>query len=178
MKKTAAFVLILAAAFSLYAGSYNDLSFTFGHQSGGIKNADGLNMMYGFNLGLSGRMEMGLWTESMLTPCFFSDNAVGLSFSFALLGPRSTGTSVPGSAINMFVNAGMMFTMHNPHDLFLPTTAYISITPLSIGSSVLGRRERFMEMGAAYNWFENEFIFFFSFLRLDYFITGTWRDYL
>lgn len=176
MKKAAVLVLVLAAAFTLYAGPYNDLSFTFGHQAG-IKNPDGLNMMYGFNLGLNERMEMGLWGESTLTPSFFEDNALGLSLSFAVLGQRSTGTSVPGNAINMFVNAGVIFSMDNPHDLFLPTTGYISITPLSFGSSVIGRRERFMEMGVTYNWFENEFSFFFSFLKLDYFITGTWRDY-
>lgn len=178
MRRTIALALVITSALSgLGAGAYNDVSLTFGHQSG-LQNLEGLNVTYGLNVGLTKRLETSLWGESSLTPGFFQDNALGLSLSYAVMGDRSTGTSVPGSAINMFVNAGLLFTMHNPWDVFMPTTGYVSFTPLTLGSSVLGRRERMFEVGVAYNWAENRFAFFFSLFKFDYYVHGTWRDYM
>ena len=178
MKKTAAtFAILLICLSSLLAGPHNDVSLSFGHQGGGLENREGLNWSYGISLGLSPRVEMSAWGESTLTPTFFGDGALGLGFSFALLGERSTGSYVPGSAINMLLNTGMLLTLHNPWNIFIPTTFYVSLTPLTIGSPILGHRERLFEMGLAYNWAENSFSFYFSLFKFDYYVHGTWRDW-
>lgn len=177
MKKTMLVLLLSLASLCLWAGPYNDVALSFGHQAG-LSNTQGLNLYYGMTVGLTSRLETSLWGESTLTPGFFRDNALGLSLSWALSGDRTTGTSVPGSAINMFINTGMMFTMHNDRNMFLPTTAYVSFTPLTLGSSVIGRRERFLEVGVSYNWAENRFGFFFSLFKFDYYVHGSWRDWV
>lgn len=175
--KAAAVLLALLALASPLHADHHDISLSFGHQSGGVENPDGINLGYGLNIGLSARWELGIWGESSLTPGFFSDNALGASFSVALLGPRSTGTLVPGSAINTMLNFGVVAESGNPWGLFAPTTGYVSLTPLTLGNPVTGRRERFMEIGVSYNWAEDRFGFFFSFLKLDYYVRGSWRDY-
>ena len=141
--------------FSALAGPYNDVSLTVGHQAG-LRNLQGLNVTYGVNVGLTKRLEG----------------------SICVMGDRNTGTSVPGNAINMFVNAGLMLSMHNDWGFFAPTTAYVSFTPLTLGSSVIGRRERLFEVGVSYNWAENKVGFFFSLFKFDYYVHGTWRDYV
>lgn len=178
MKKALITMTVLTTLlFSALAGPYNDVSLTVGHQAG-LRNLQGLNITYGVNVGLTKRLEGSIWAESMLTPDFFQDNALGLSLSYAVMGDRNTGTSVPGNAINMFVNAGLMLSMHNDWGVFAPTTAYVSFTPLTLGSSVLGRRERLFEVGVSYNWAQNRVGFFFSLFKFDYYIHGTWRDYV
>ena len=93
MKKTAAtFAILLICLSSLLAGPHNDVSLFFGHQGGGLENREGLNWSYGINLGLSPRVEMSAWGESTLTPTFFGDGALGMGFSFALLGERTVET--------------------------------------------------------------------------------------
>ena len=102
MKKVLITMTVLTTLlFSALAGPYNDVSLTVGHQAG-LRNLQGLNVTYGVNVGLTKRLEGSIWAESMLTPDFFQDNALGLSLSYAVMGDRNTGTSVPGNAINMF----------------------------------------------------------------------------
>ena len=175
-KKIIAVVLLAILSLPLFADHF-DISFFYGHQGAGVPNPEGINMTYGMNVGLTGRLEASIWLESMLTPNFFGDNALGLSVSFALLGERSTGGKISGASLNMLANAGIIFNTDNTRDLFLPTAAYLSITPLTLGNPIIGRRERLAEVGVLYNWMENSWGFFFSFLKLDWYARGSWKDY-
>ena len=176
MKRIVLLILLTLLLCTPLAADMHDVSISFGHQAG-LPNPDGLDLSLGVNVGLSRHSEVSLWGEGQLTPGFMQDGALGLSFSYYFLGDRNTGTYVPGSAINMAINAGMMFTMHNPWNIFIPTTFYVSLTPVTLGSPVLGHRERFMEAGLSYNWAQNRFGFFFSFLRIDWYVRGSWRDF-
>ena len=60
---------------------------------------------------------------------------------------------------------------------FLPSGVFLNITPITIGTPIHGRRERAFEIGCAYDWFENKFKFTFSFIKLDFYVRGSWRDY-
>ena len=177
MRKMAIILIVLLLPAAIWAGPYNDVSFTFGHQAG-LANIQGLNVVYGMNIGLTSRLETSVWGESTLTPHFFGDNSLGISLSWALMGTRSTGTRVPGSGINTYINAGIIASMHSDWGFFAPTTAYVSITPLTLGSPVIGRRERLFEVGVSYNWAQNRFGFFFSLFKFDYYVHGSWRDYV
>lgn len=178
MKRRTITVLIVLSAMllPLAAADYADVSFSFGHQIW-QSNITGIDVYYGMNVGLTSRLEASLWGESMLTPDFFGRNAMGLSFSYALLGERSTGSKIAGPNMNTLLNGGIIFTMNNRWEVFMPTDLYLSITPLTVGSPVNGRRERLLEVGVSWNWFTNEFRVLFSLFKLDYYVRGSWRSY-
>ena len=65
MRRTIALILVITSALSgLVAGAYNDVSLTFGHQSG-LQNLEGLNVTYGLNVG---RMLAHTWLLAGLRP--------------------------------------------------------------------------------------------------------------
>ncbi len=170
------FILVLCVLSSAFAGDHQHISLSFGHQAW-MSNKSGIDVFYGINLGLGRRSEMSVWGESQLTPSFFGQNAMGIGFSYALLGDISTASQVAGVGMNTLINAGIIFTENNPWSYFIPTDVYISITPISIGNPVSAKRERILEMGVTYNWFENRFGFMFSLMKFDYYLRGSYRDY-
>jgi len=176
MKKRIITILLLLCSISLYAGDHQHISLSFGHQAW-MSNKSGLDFSYGINLGLTRRSEMSLWGESQLTPEFFGKSAMGLGFSFSLMGDISTASKIAGVGINTLINAGVIFTTDNPWEYFIPTDIYLSVTPITIGNPVSGKRERLLEMGVTYNYFENRFGFLFSLLKFDYYVRGSYRDY-
>ena len=54
----------------------------------------------------------------------------------------------------------------------------ISITPLTIGSPVSGRRERLFRTAVGYDAVNNGVVVLFSLLDIDFYVRGTYRDYL
>ena len=53
----------------------------------------------------------------------------------------------------------------------------ISITPLTVGSPVSGRRERILKTGVGYDFVNMELMITFSLISVDYYVRGSWRDY-
>lgn len=174
-KRLTLLVLTLVLSSSLFATTH-DVSFTFGHQMW-LENPNGIDLYAGLSVGLSKRVEAGIWYEGMLTPHIFGDNALGLSCTVSLLGDRTNSSYTTASSFNMLVSAGVIFTDHNQYDLFIPTDIYISFTPLVIGSPVYGTREKLCEVGVSYNWFTRKFRFLFSLFKLDWFLYGRVSDY-
>lgn len=177
MKKILLVILLVLLILPLYAkDDHFDIGFTFGHQMSKFK--DGINILTGMQLGLTSNLEMGLWLESTLTPGFFKENSVGLEFSYGLLGKRSTKSFVAGSGINTLLNVGLIVDKMNELEQMNLTSAYISITPLTVGSPISGMRERLITVGVLYNWHKNEFRVLFSLFKQDFYVRNTWREYV
>ena len=54
----------------------------------------------------------------------------------------------------------------------------VSITPLAVGTPVSGRRERILKTGVGYDAVNNEVVVTFSLISLDFYVRGTYRDYM
>lgn len=165
-----AFVLALFLLFPLSADVF-DISFSFG-QDNYKWPQDGISVSYGASLGLSERFEVGAFGISEVTPKCFSDNLFGLEFTYSLLGRRTSGTKIAGSGINTLISLGGFYkTEDNGAGVLL------SITPLSVGNPITGRRERLGRVGAGWDFVNNKFLVTFSLMNLDYYVRGSYRDY-
>ena len=174
MKKTIAIILLILVNLSLFAGDYFDVSLGFGHYTD-FKKANSLSLAYSSTIGLTDRLELILTGVSEVTPEPFSNNELQIGLDFALMGQRSTATEVAGSSTNTLIGGGLIISQAKGR--FLPSGVFLNITPITIGTPIHGRRERAFEIGCAYDWFENKFKFTFSFIKLDFYVRGSWRDY-
>ena len=174
MKKTIAIILLILVNLSLFAVDYFDVSLGFGHYTD-FKKANSLSLAYSSTIGLTDRLELILTGVSEVTPEPFSNNELQIGLDFALMGQRSTATEVAGSSINTLIGGGLIISQAKGS--FLPSGVFLNITPITIGTPIHGRRERAFEIGCAYDWFENKFKFTFSFIKLDFYVRGSWRDY-
>ena len=52
------------------------------------------------------------------------------------------------------------------------------LSPLTVGSPVTGRREKFMKTNVGYDFINNRMVVSFSILTFDLYVRGTYRDYL
>ncbi len=171
MKRLVAIILLLLSLTGLAAGDHFDISLSFGH---GIYRwpERGISFSYGANFGLSERWEMEVWGVSELLPHPFESNMFGIDFSAAVLGPRSTASKVSGSGINTLVGFGGFYRTDNNG-----AGPMLSVTPLTVGSPISGRRERLLKTSVGYDAVNNEVVVLFSLLDIDFFVRGTYRDY-
>ena len=181
MKKAALFLIVILSLFSLYAGDYQDIALSLGTSSTygyydkmGLE--DSLRADISFSLGISSHLELigGVVTE--LTPHIVDENTFYMEFDYALLGKRSTASKVSGSGINMLLGVGGFYS-RTFSSLADGAGAYLSFTPLTVGSPVTGRRERFLKTNFGYDFINSRFVVSFSFLTFDLYIRGTYRDY-
>ena len=171
MRRIAAVMIIILLITPAFAGDHQDISLSIGHQTYRWPER-GISFSYGLNIGLTGRIEMDIWGVSELVPSPFGSNMFGLEIAFALMGARSTASSVAGSGINMLISAGGFYRTDNGG-----AGPVISITPLTVGSPVSGRRERILKTGVGYDFVNMELMITFSLISVDYYVRGSWRDY-
>ena len=182
MRKISVLFALLLVSLSLHAGDYQDIALSAGADStygyyGDYGVEDSLRINFAFNLGLSSRWETSLGIRTELTPNIIDENTVFLEFSYALLGARSTKSKVSGLGINMLISAGGFYSFRSFSD-FNGAGAYISFTPLTLGSPITGRRERFMKTNLGYDFINRNVVVSFSILTFDYYVRGTYRDYI
>ena len=87
MKKK--FLIILLSVLMLLPLSAKNDYFDFAFMIGqGNYNwpVDGIGVSYGFDMGLTDKIEFGVWGVSELIPQPFASNVIGAEISFALLG--------------------------------------------------------------------------------------------
>ena len=170
IRKVLLIFLILLTCSSLSAKDNYDISFFFGT---GTKEwmENGVSFMYGMNFGLSEHIEFSLGGHSSLVP-FFTKNMIYGEFSYALLGPRSTGSKVAGNGINMLLSLGGYYDFYDSG-----AGVYLSWTPLTVGNPMTGKRDRIFKINAGYDIVHNKAFVFFSFFLYDIYVRGTWRDY-
>ena len=116
---------------------------------------------------------MEVWGVSELLPMPFANNMFGIDFSAAILGPRSTASKVAGSGINTLIGIGGFYRTDNNG-----AGPMVSITPLTVGSPISGRRERLFRTAVGYDAVNNSVVVLFSLLDIDFYVRGTYRDYL
>lgn len=162
--------LLVFLSLSVFADHF-DIAFSFGQDNYKWWN-NGISFSYGMNFGLSERVEFDIWGISDVIPKPFDSNMFGADISIALLGRRSSGTKVAGSGINMLLSIGGFYRTDN-HG----AGPIISLTPLTVGSPITGRRERLLKTGIGWDFVNNNLVVTFSLLNLDYYVRGTYRDY-
>ena len=170
MRKLIVMILLILSLSPVYSGDHHDISLSIGH---GIYRwpEKGISFSYGINIGLSERWEMEVWGVSELLPVPFINNMFGIDFSAAVLGPRSTASKVAG--INTLIGVGGFYRTDNNG-----AGPMLSITPLTVGSPVSGRRERLFRTAVGYDAVNNGVVVLFSLLDIDFYVRGTYRDYL
>lgn len=171
MKKTVIALVILVLALPLYAGPYNDVSLSFGMDNYKWP-MDGISFSYGVNIGITDRLELGAWGISELIDIPFSENVFGLEASYALIGKRNTGSIVAGSGINTLVGAGLFYSTKDKG-----IGPMITITPITIGSSISGRREKVLKTNAGWDAVNGKLFISCSLITIDIFVKGTYKDY-
>lgn len=170
-KNLIAILLIVLSVFPLSAGDHHDIALGFGHQTYKWPEK-GISFSYSLSIGLTERMELGIWGNSELVPKPFASNLLGAELSFALMGPRSTASRVAGSGINTLLSVGGFYRIDNNG-----AGPMIALTPLTVGSPITGHRERILRTGIGYDFVNWEFVITFSLISIDYYVRGSWRDY-
>jgi len=156
-----------------------DVGLTFGHV--GLFDSyyrNGLHVHLGLTAGVTGRVEVNLFTQSEITPRPFGDVQLGFDVAYSLLGKRWDTEGYAGSGVNMLVSAGMLAGTHNDSGLFQPDSLFVKLTPVTVGTSHVGKRDRFLMVGLDWNLHNNRLSFVWNFMLTDIYLAGTWRDAL
>ncbi len=168
-------VLALALAFAsipLSAGDHHDISLSIGHSTYRWPEK-GISFSYGINIGLTSRMELDIWGISELVMKPFGSNMLGAELAFAVMGPRSTASKVAGTGINTLLSVGGFYRTDNNG-----AGPMLSVTPLTVGSPITGRRERLLKTSVGYDAVNREVVVAFSLIALDFYVRGSYRDYM
>ena len=172
MKKiSAVLILIFGLVFALNA----EVGVRIGHGAldPDFKNGLGLTLLAGLDFGLTERLELNVEAMTPLVPNPFSEVRAGFELGYALSGKRVAKDGYSGIAINQVVSIGL-FTDGN----FIPTYLTLRVTPLTVGTPASGRRENLLPVGIAWNFRDNSVGLFITVIMYDYYISGTWRDYV
>ena len=133
MKKR--FLIILLSILMLLPLSaknkYFDFAFMIG-QGNYTWPVEGIGVSYGFDVGLTDKIEIGFWGVSQVIPQPFKSNVLGGELSFALLGQRNTGSKVSGVNMNTLISLGG-FWKTDDNGLGV----MVGVTPLAVGSPAL-----------------------------------------
>lgn len=177
MRKIATLVMLILLLSSslLFSGDYQDISLYFGPVMDEF-NEGGISSSFGINIGLNSFMELDMGVSSELVPHPFFENRAFLELDFCLFGPRSTASRVAGLSFNMLAGLGGFFE-YDADSGEMKAGPYLSFTPLCFGNPMTGRRERFLKTDVGYDAINNGMYVSFSFLLLDFYVRGTYRDY-
>ena len=174
MKKRLLIILLaIVLLFPLSAkNDYFDFSIMIGQ--GNYKwPVDGIGVSYGFDMGVTDKIEFGVWGISELIPEPFKSNLLGAEVSFALMGQRNTGSKVSGVNINTLLSIGG-FWKTDDNGLGV----MVGVTPLAVGSPALGRRERCLRTNVGWDFVNKKLIVAFSPMDVDIYLKGTYRDWI
>ena len=165
---------------TLFAGTF-DLGITLGtntHWGENSYDSSRLKLAWGVTVGICDDWELNLQANSSLVPQFFGDTTVAILMQKSLLGQRSTGTRVAGLGVNTLLGAGILLSDYFPGDFMLPTHILLSLTPLAVGNPISTKRERAFTLTLAYNIITAQVSVLFDLVKYDFYVVGTYRDYL
>ena len=134
---------------------------------------EGIGVSYGFDVGLTDKIEIGFWGVSQVIPQPFKSNVLGGELSFALLGQRNTGSKVSGVNMNTLISLGG-FWKTDDNGLGV----MVGVTPLAVGSPALSRRERCLRTNIGWDFINKKLLVVFSPMDVDIYIKGTYRDWI
>lgn len=148
-----------------------DVGFSFGHGDFMFDqySEPGIGVLLGGTFGLTERAELDIVAVAPLAPRPFSDVTIGLEAGFSLLGERVFSYDNAGLGINTLLSVGLYANNHNDAGLFLPTILTLRVAPLTVGSPRIGKRERVLPLGVAWNILSGQVSFFFSAFVYDFY---------
>lgn len=173
--------LLLAPLGALDLGTM-DLGFSLGMTSHYFEREyddEKLAFSYGLTLGLSDVYELDVTGTSELIPDFLEGDSTVLRvmLSRSMLGERSTGTYYSGIGINTLVGFGMGFSTFHEGGEFYPTHLLFSVTPVTVGTPVMGKREKLCTLTLAVNVYEKSVSLFVDLVSFDFYALGSWRQH-
>ncbi|HAP57080.1 MAG: hypothetical protein VB088_01975 [Sphaerochaeta sp.] len=178
-KKVLLLIIVLVLAFPAFAG-YFDVGITLGTNAHlGEKDLDPsrLKLAWGASIGLTDVWELDIQASTQLVPTFLDTTSVSFLIQRALLGQRSTGGQTAGMGINSLVGLGVMLSPYTLDGITTLSHLLVSLTPLTVGSPVIGKRERALTVTLAYNLHTKQVGVLFDLLKFDFYVVGSYKDY-
>ena len=174
-------ILVSISIFTLHSGDHQDIAFSFSPSStygyyGPFGVEDSLRLDLSMSLGISSRFEAGLGIITELTPDIVDENTIYFEVLYSIIGSRSTASKVAGTGINTLIGIGGFYS-HVFSNGRNGAGAYITLTPITLGSPISGRRERALRTNVGYDFINNRVVLFFSIVGFDFYVRGTYRDY-
>ncbi len=166
-------------ALPAFAGYY-DLALTLGtnvHMFEKDLDPSRMKLAWGASLGLTDDWELDVQVDTQVVPEFFGSSSISLVAQKALLGQRSTNSAIAGVGINTLLGAGLMVSPYRTDGTLGISHLLLTLTPVTIGSPVTGKRERLFALTLAYNLSNQKFALLFDLVKYDFYAVGTYRDY-
>jgi hypothetical protein len=154
-----------------------DFGISFGHVAQyDDYHTSGLSTYIGLAKGLTERLELLVFVQTELTPDFFGDAQVGVDLAYSLMGKRWDKDGFAGMGVNMLVSIGILAGNHSQEGAFGLDSIVAKLTPISMGTPHVGKRNRFCTFGIDWNIRDNKVAFIWNILISDFYVRGTWRD--
>ncbi|MDK2860054.1 MAG: hypothetical protein PWP25_1240 [Sphaerochaeta sp.] len=173
-------IIVLMIASPLFAG-YFDLGITLGtnaHLYEKELDSSRMKLAWGLSSGLTDVWEFDVQVDTRIMPSPFSSSSVSLLMQRTLLGQRSTGSAIAGVGVNTLMGAGIMISPYREEGTLGVSHVLLSLTPVTIGSPVMGKRERMLSLTLAYNLSNGQIGLLFDLIKYDFYVVGTYKDYL
>jgi len=182
LNRMCAFVAFVAfSAFPLEAKGigYFDLGVTLGTRSHYFEEKyddSKLAVQYGLTLGLSDVYELDVTGTSEVVPDFFegTNTTMQVLLQRSLLGERNTGTAVSGIGLNTLLGFGVGLSTYHETGEFYPTHLLFSLTPVTIGTPMMGKREKLCSLTLAVNIYDKSISLYFDLMSFDFYLLGSW----
>ncbi len=171
--------VVLLFSLPVFAG-YFDLGITLGtnaHLYEKDLDPSRMKMAWGVSTGLTDMWELDIQADTRIIPDPFSSSSLSFLLQRTLLGQRSTGTAVAGLGINTMVGAGVMVSSYQEDGALGISHILLSLTPVTIGNPVSGKRERLLSLTLAYNLSNGQVGLLFDLIKYDFYVVGTYKDY-
>ncbi len=138
-----------------------------------------LAIQYGLTLGLSDVYELDVNATSEIVPDLFDGKHTTLQVLLerSLLGERSTGTAVSGIGLNTLIGFGMGFSTFHEGGEFYPTHLLFSLTPVTVGTPIMGKRERLCTLTLALNIYDKSLSLYVDLMSFDFYLLGSWLQH-
>lgn len=178
-KKSVLLCIMIGLVLPLFAG-YFDVGITLGTNAHLLEkdlDASRLKLAWGVTIGLTDVWELDMQSDTQLVPQFIGSNSVSVLIQRSLLGQRSTGGMTAGLGINTLVGVGAMVSPYTPDGNTTLSHLLFSLTPITVGSPVTGKRERLLSLTVAYNLHTKQISILFDLLKFDFYVVGSYKDY-
>ncbi len=127
----------------------------------------------GATLGLGPRLELGASFIPRITPEALDDILAEAHLGLSLVGPR-VDASGPGIYVNTILDAGVILAWHNlvSGSPAMTTSAFLRLTPLTIGNAYYGRRDRLLSFGLSRDFGTGAISLFANILSTDIYLAS------
>ncbi len=178
-KRVALISMMIVFSLPVFAG-YFDVGITLGtnaHMKEKSLDPSRLKLAWGAAIGITDVWEIDIQANTQLVPTFVGSSAVSLLAQRTLLGQRSTGGKTAGIGVNSLIGVGAMFSPYTPEGVVTLSHLLFSVTPLTVGSPVTGKRERAFALTLAYNLHTKRVAILFDLVKFDFYVVGSYKDY-